>query len=192
MGKCSNIQGQKFGRLTVIERVNNPTASREKTKWKCLCDCGNIVFTITTKLKNGHTNSCGCFKHEELLKNQKERGLKRRKGIKTPYHQAFNDYKRNARKDKRELLLTESDFIGLFSKPCFYCGNIDERIYRYTGETFKINGVDRIDSSKGYTIENTVSCCRKCNVAKHDYSNEQFLNWIKAVYKHSIEEQHGI
>lgn len=52
----ANLLGQKFGRLTVIERVNG--------KWKCQCDCGGITYTTTTKLKTGHTQSCGCLQKE--------------------------------------------------------------------------------------------------------------------------------
>lgn len=49
--------GQKFGRLTVLER-----AGRDKQRqalWKCQCDCGNITTVRGSNLRNGHTQSCG-------------------------------------------------------------------------------------------------------------------------------------
>lgn len=52
-----DLIGQKFNRLTVIERTNDG-------KWKCLCDCGNFTYASTTKLKTGHTQSCGCLQKE--------------------------------------------------------------------------------------------------------------------------------
>lgn len=43
-----DLTGQKFGRLTVIERAPTYVApsGQRLTKWKYLCECGN--FTIKT------------------------------------------------------------------------------------------------------------------------------------------------
>ena len=54
--------GQKFGRLTVIERAE-PTPSG-KSRWKCRCDCGNISYPHANKLRSGSTKSCGCLQKE--------------------------------------------------------------------------------------------------------------------------------
>ena len=53
-------------------------------------------------------------------------------------------------------------------------------------EPWKRNGVDRIDSSLGYTIDNCVACCDKCNYAKHDLSTEDFKEWIIKIYNNLI------
>lgn len=50
----NNLTNKKFGRLTVIEWVGNG-------KWKCECECGNIVNVETSNLNNGNTKSCGCL-----------------------------------------------------------------------------------------------------------------------------------
>jgi len=55
MSRFIDRTGQKFGRLTVIERV------KEKQKWLCLCDCGDTTEVPTNKLTSGHTKSCGCL-----------------------------------------------------------------------------------------------------------------------------------
>lgn len=34
-----------------------------KSKWKCLCDCGNTSIVIGYRLKTAHTKSCGCIRH---------------------------------------------------------------------------------------------------------------------------------
>lgn len=62
-----DIVGQKFGRLTVLER----DTTRPKSKgvfWICLCECGNKTTVITQSLKNGDTQSCGCLKSETTSK----------------------------------------------------------------------------------------------------------------------------
>lgn len=52
-----DISGQKFGRLTALHRIHN---TKGRTKWLCVCDCGNIKEVLQGHLSSGHTNSCGC------------------------------------------------------------------------------------------------------------------------------------
>lgn len=58
----SNLLGKKFGRLTVIEETGE--RKNRQVIWKCLCDCGNIIFVRANNLKQGLTTSCGCYKRE--------------------------------------------------------------------------------------------------------------------------------
>ena len=55
-----NLVNQRFGYLTVLEETEE--RQYEKVVWKCQCDCGNIVFLNTSRLKNGNDTSCGCKK----------------------------------------------------------------------------------------------------------------------------------
>jgi hypothetical protein len=55
--------GNRYGRLTVIERAEN-TPDR-KAQWLCKCDCGNTGIFQGTKLRSGHTKSCGCLQREK-------------------------------------------------------------------------------------------------------------------------------
>ena len=57
-----DLTGQRFGKLTVIERVEDllhPNGGYS-VQWKCLCDCGTYVTVTSGNLKSGHTISCGC------------------------------------------------------------------------------------------------------------------------------------
>lgn len=68
MSKFKNLTGQKFGKLTVIgvyDKTTNGTI-----RWKCQCDCGNIipVFKSTLLRDNGTIKSCGCVYIDELRK----------------------------------------------------------------------------------------------------------------------------
>ena len=56
-----NLLGQKFGKLTVIEKTEK-RSSGGNIIWKCKCDCGNIVEVPSNHLKNNETLSCGCLK----------------------------------------------------------------------------------------------------------------------------------
>jgi len=53
-----------------------------------------------------------------------------------------------------------------------------ERLARYK-EEYYYNGIDRIDSSKGYIKDNIRPCCGICNKAKRDLSDSVFKSWIE-------------
>lgn len=68
MPKLIDITNHRFGRLIVLDiarREFRPKGSR--VFWRCLCDCGKEAVVVSDKLKNGHTNSCGCLVKEKLL-----------------------------------------------------------------------------------------------------------------------------
>ena len=64
-----NLTGQRFNRLTVIERAG--TSSDEKVLWDCVCDCGAEVVVRAGSLKSGNTKSCGCLNSELASENMK-------------------------------------------------------------------------------------------------------------------------
>lgn len=61
--EISNMIGEKFGNLTVIERAETHLTSggQKKIMWLCKCDCGNEKVVASQDLKSGHTKSCGCI-----------------------------------------------------------------------------------------------------------------------------------
>lgn len=64
MGKFSDLTGQKFGRLTVLERC---PSDDHGAKWLCQCDCGNMTTVRAYALKSGHAVSCGCYRLDRCL-----------------------------------------------------------------------------------------------------------------------------
>ena len=69
-----DIVGQKFGRLTVVKRVEKPKESnRRDAFWLCICECGNEKVVAGYYLRSGTTKSCGCYNIDNL---------KSRKGVK--------------------------------------------------------------------------------------------------------------
>lgn len=69
-----DITGQTFGRLTVIKRIPS-TYQNDSTKWECQCICGNKKIIVGSKLRRGHTTSCGCFRDEMRSKNATTHGM---------------------------------------------------------------------------------------------------------------------
>ena len=66
MGKFIDLTGQRFGRLTVVERAENVVMKNGgiKVMWKCQCDCGTVKNIATTHLRKGVVISCGCYQKE--------------------------------------------------------------------------------------------------------------------------------
>lgn len=208
-----DLTGQKFNHLKVIERGENRVNSKGHItiRWWCECDCGNPnrVLVDAPHLKDGHTKSCGCLLEKRkvtnknpIVNNQKYCSICHRKlDIKDfyksksssdgysnyckdcnskPVKARFVQYQYGALSRNLEFNLTLDDFISITKQPCYYCNTYYDE---YLNEPF--NGVDRIDSSKGYSLNNCVPCCKLCNQMKMDSTEEEFLKRVAKVYEHN-------
>ena len=91
----------------------------------------------------------------------------------------LTDYKRHARKKGVPWELTDEEVWELITSDCHYCGAPPSR--GYAGKT---NGIDAVDNNEGYTVDNTVPCCKRCNKAKWQLSLPEFEDLILSVYNH--------
>jgi hypothetical protein len=57
-----NLVGERFERLLVVEESN--LSKPGNIKWKCLCDCGNVVDIGGRSLRSHKIKSCGCYRRE--------------------------------------------------------------------------------------------------------------------------------
>lgn len=67
MGAFVDLTNNRFGKLTVIKRVDDYISpkGRHYLRWLCQCDCGSSPFSVLSQhLKNGATKSCGCYSAE--------------------------------------------------------------------------------------------------------------------------------
>ena len=68
--KSKDLTGQKFGRLTVIERKESD--KHKNVLWLCKCECGNEKVIRSSDLKSGKIVSCGCLRSEKNSEKMKE------------------------------------------------------------------------------------------------------------------------
>ena len=66
MGKMIDITGNVYGKLTVINCAGKLDGRRYY--WNCKCECGKEICVLGTSLRNGNTKSCGCNKHNGIIK----------------------------------------------------------------------------------------------------------------------------
>lgn len=76
MKNYTDLTGQKFGRLTVIGRVEDKLhpGGQHSMQWLCQCECGNKASVCGYSLKRGDTQSCGCLQKELLSQRAKKHG----------------------------------------------------------------------------------------------------------------------
>ena len=70
--RLKDLTGNKYGRLTVINRSND---KGRRVKWFCACDCGGSKEIVSDQLISGKTNSCGCLKKESIAAVNFSHGL---------------------------------------------------------------------------------------------------------------------
>lgn len=158
--------GTKYGRLVVV----GYSKGEQRGFWDCLCECGNTCKVPAYRLLKGHTKSCGCLHNDSARKF-------RPKEVSGAW-KLFSSYKSDAKRRGIEFKLVFEEFKKITSKNCIYCGlppSSGNSSYHY-------NGIDRINSSKGYLSDNIDPCCWKCNTMKWNLSKEEFLKHIETIY----------
>lgn len=117
----------------------------------------------------------------------------------------FKSYRYSARNSGREFNLTKEQVKEITSGNCHYCGcpPCQKSICSSKGSTkeaiehsiYTYNGIDRKDNTKGYTIDNCLTCCVRCNRAKLAMSYEEFVTWFSTLYENywtlKYEVNHG-
>lgn len=86
---------------------------------------------------------------------------------------AYSEYKNRADKKGLAFELTKDDYRKVCGGACLYCGKASSGAHT--------NGIDRVDNTKGYTVDNVVPCCSKCNYMKRDMTQEEFAAACAAV-----------
>lgn len=182
-----DLIGKRYGRGVVTKKVGKD--KHNCFVWELVCDCGNIYDGTTGNLNSGHIKSCGCYNRDVVKENIK----KATKKITLPKgHAARNmllkSYQTNAKKRNLSFSLTDDQFFTITKQLCNYCGVSPETVYKSKSSNYIYNGIDRVNSNLGYELDNVVPCCKRCNQAKNDMTEEEFTKWISRVY-HWISEQ---
>jgi len=117
-------------------------------------------FIKESRSKDGISNICkDCSnKKNKLYKNTKKGRLA--------------TYKIGAKKRNIEWSLSDKEFYKYWQSNCTYC---DDKI--------KTIGLDRIDSTIGYQLDNIVPCCFTCNSMKKTASLNDFKKHIEKIYR---------
>lgn len=182
MNKAVKIDwtGKSVRGFTAIKKTEK--VSNGYSVWEARCNyCGKVKEFPSYYFKRGHC-SCECEGWQQEYADKIGRKP-------LPNHQShvniiYNHYKRSAKERNLSFDLTKGQVRKLIEQDCCYCGQ--KPIARYTaigcaGE-YEWNGIDRVDNTKGYTVDNCVPCCKLCNFGKRDLTIAEFSSWIERTY----------
>jgi len=183
MHKKLQLDGLVSGRLTVVQRA---CVIAKNTFWICQCSCDGLYSIIRGKSITGkRIQSCGCIRREMNKKKAARLAILNTLAPgEAALNQLYASYEWHAVMDRSLTFnLTVDEFRALTKGNCFYCGVEPKQVSRNVSckGSYTYNGIDRKDSSLGYSPENCVSCCGSCNKAKGKKSVEDFLVMCRKV-----------
>lgn len=155
----------------------------------CSCDCGNFCYRNKSKVATGHTKSCGCLVTE---KNKKLGDSRRIAADGAAFNLVIGSYKRSARERGLTFNLSAREFRELTESNCKYCGKAPSMVAKGRSQDrqrhFIYNGVDRVDNNLGYTTENSVPCCKRCNRMKRSQDLTSFRSKVNRIVRMDVED----
>lgn len=167
-----DLTGQRFGKLTALYRATNGNFGN--ARWVCLCECGKQIRVDSHNLRRGQTKSCGCFDthhryNDETLSSK---------------NFLYTIYKGSAKERGIKFSLKFEDLIHIVQQRCHYCGSPPTKLFKAqrARKGFLCHGIDRLDNEGDYVLENAVPCCKDCNYAKMEKTQEDFRKWIDKCY----------
>lgn len=177
--RCIDITGQKFNKLTVLEKSLNQKKSARSVIWTCKCDCGKIKDFKGCSLRSGSVKSCGCLINR---KGNKSPNFTGHKEIPSSY---WTNIKSRANNKNIEFSITIEYAWDLYEKQNKRCvfTNLDLNFSSKLTSHLRTASLDRIDSSKGYVEGNVQWVHKDVNYMKQDYSDEYFIKICNLISK---------
>ena len=158
--------------------------------FKLACpNCGKEREYATEKsLERAALLKTTCASCRTARNNTKRKGTKSKennpawRGYGVVPGKVFSKLKRDAEKRDIPFEITIEDIANQYSKQNERCAFTGYKVL------FGVDAsVDRIDSSKGYTIGNIQIVHKTLNIMKRDIPNDEFISWCWSVYMHNYE-----
>lgn len=101
-----------------------------------------------------------------------------------------DEYSRKAKEKGIEWSISDWLLERLVLANCHYCHTGPSNFKRQhtwpVGVGLKYNGLDRKDNSMGYTPENVVTCCKKCNKLKSNvFTVDETKAMVRALLRYN-------
>lgn len=170
--------GYKKNSLTAVEYVGENAYGTPVWKW--LCSCGESKISPATPVITGNIRSCGCESRPMVKRGWHRSFAEKEACIRRIISNYIYSCRGGSKRRGIEWKLTYDDVSSIIRLPCHYCGLVSSNSKTIKGQqkglfVLRYNGIDRVDSSLGYTKDNVVPCCKHCNFAKNDRSVDEFL-----------------
>lgn len=143
MGKFEDLSERRFGRIRVL--IRSYPQKGFQPYFICVCDCGRYVTVQSGSLKNGSTQSCGCYGREQITKSITKHG----KSGTIEYRKWYGMHTRCSSPKSQSYKSYGAKGITVCEEWKSF-----ETFYRDMGEAGEGMSLERKDSSKGYCPEN--------------------------------------
>jgi len=190
--RIKNILNMRFGRLVVKEMKRS---EKYGILWKCLCDCGNIVFVLRYSLISGNTKSCGCLSIEQSRKRAGENHSSKRPEVRKKMSENHYDNSgcRNGRWqggvsklpycEKWNSKLQER-IRAFFDYECVLCGKPQSENIDKNGKVWNLS-CHHVDYNKQVCCDNDLvarfaALCLSCH-GKTGYNKERWQEIIHRI-----------
>lgn len=176
MSAFKDRSGERHGLVKVLRR--GPDNKWGHAQFWCQCDCGSPEYLARAYVLQ-HKGVTHCNRCKAVHLRKPDAGLNR----------VFKDYRRGAKKRGLEWNLSKEQFRELTSSPCYYTGRMPSRAAysssrKNRSDPYIYNGIDRKDSSLGYTIENCVPCDSDVNLMKMNIPHDEFVGLVREISRH--------
>ena len=180
-----NDIGQKFGKLTPIELEKDKKGYY--SRYLCKCDCGNIHSVSKSHLRSGRITHCGCIPRAGS-KHHQWTGVGEISGEFWWSHivRSANGSKNgNQVRKTKELTITIEEAWELFLKQYRKCAlsGLELKFPSKWKDKSWTASLDRIDSSKGYILENVQWVHKDINIMKNKFEQSYFTEICRLIYK---------
>jgi hypothetical protein len=159
------LEGLVFGEYTVIEMVSTGKAG---AKWKVVCSCGTSRVLTTTILLKGRQRRCSFC----------NTGVFRPKGHEEITGTYWCSIVCGAERRALECSITIEFIWNLFLKQDRKCALSGDHLTLGPRQTASL---DRIDSSRGYAVDNVQWVHKDINRMKSVFTEECFIDWCQKV-----------
>lgn len=182
--RAKNLTNKRLG-LLIGQKLSNKTDKHGNKYWECLCDCGNTVTVVYSELISGRKNNCGCIKHPKGNKHKSWSGCKDISGsfwCRIKASAKLRNIPFDITIEQAWEILQKQEYKSYLSGKLLYLPKASNDYH--TGNCTA--SLDRIDSGKGYTIDNVSWVHKDENLIKGGHSVEELLYWCNFVTNKDI------
>ncbi len=171
---CTYCGGKTDGACNSIDRIDNTKGYEMGNVCSC-CDMCNYMKSNST-LEDFFQSIINILLHLKVIQSDNQKFTFKQIDNDTMYNYSYKFWCKKQINRIREVAITSDAYYSLIQGVCYLCGYIP----------IKKIGIDRIDNTKEYEIDNCRSCCKICNYMKNNYEYNVFVNKIIDIFNHSI------
>lgn len=161
------------------EKDNIQYTERKENLNICL-GCGTGLTGLLDGIRGKVQRCTSCYEKQRKTEEGRERSRNYSEEKKANLDKYMISYIQCAKVRNIGFELTKNKFEELVCMACYYCGSFNEN---------EVVGIDRLNSSKAYTNENCVPCCKICNFMKGTLSKNTFITQAHKIATHNPVEE---